>query len=326
MPFKRDKLRAAIVGAGTVAFGLSKKNYPLTHYKSYDALSDHVELIGFVESSETQCRLVEEFFPHLRSYESVNDLFDNERIDILSICTPDCTHEELLFKALDASIRGIWCEKPLALSIVAAEKITHMSIKTRIPIEVNYFRRFIPEIRILYKEIMAGIYGDIKLMNGFYANTYIHNGSHLLDLMRYFAEELTLVHAFKCGHLNEYNDGPVTIICKGARDIYCTLQPISRDYYNIFELDIFCEKARIRIAENGRRVEIFYPEDDKAFPHLKILSVGSETRLCRWQESFNGALANLIDMVEGKEICAISPAKHSITIAKIIQHVSEMVS
>ncbi|MBI5195875.1 MAG: Gfo/Idh/MocA family oxidoreductase [Nitrospirae bacterium] len=325
MNYTEKKLYSAIVGAGTIATGIGEKKYPMTHVRSYMELSGHVELIAFAETDKAQRTAVKKAFPQLRAYEDFDSLVNNEQVDILSICTPDDSHYELLVKAINRRVKGIWCEKPMALDGRSAEEISGRSRESGILVQINYFRRFIPEIAEIRSDIIRGLYGKIKMMSGLYTGGYVRNGSHMIDLMNFFEEEFSLMHAQPAAGFLGGGDGPVYMVCKTRGGIYSILQPLSGGY-NIFELDIFCENARIRICENGRRIEIYHVMSDKEFPHLNILNPEPETVICRWKDSFTRALANLIEAVEGNGDSTFSPPEDSVKTAKLIGDVTEVIN
>ncbi|MBI4680523.1 MAG: Gfo/Idh/MocA family oxidoreductase [Nitrospirae bacterium] len=319
---QNSKLRAAVIGAGEIATGIGGR-YGMSHIESYSALPDDVELRSFAEISEDRRRIVKESFPFLKAYKNIEDLFAGEKIDILSICTPDDAHEKLILKALDYGVKGIWCEKPMADTIKGAEEIIRKSKNAGIAIQVNYFRRFIPEMHELKMKVLNGSFGDIRLMSGYYADTYAHNGSHLLDLMLFFCGSLTLIYAHAVDKMSREKDGPVFMECQAAKGIPCFLKPFPMQFYNIFELEIFCEYARLKICENGRRIEISRAKKDEHISYLKILNSDPEIIKCRWKDSFKMALTNLIDVVKGRVDATISPPQHSLFIANVIQNVKE---
>ena len=321
---QKKKVRAAIVGAGAIATGIGTKKYAMTHIESYRSLSDRVEFVGFAEISNEQRQLVQDSFPHYKYYESLYALLNSEHVDIISICTPDHCHEELVLEALDANISGLWCEKPLSLTLKGTREILQKSMSGGTPIQVNYFRRFIPEIIDIKEKIEGNAYGDIKLINGFYSDTYIHNGTHLIDMIQYFAGTVKLKNVSTLGNMKD--DGPVVVFCTINGDYICTIQPFSRKYYNIFELDIFCESARVRICENGRRIEMYSVKNDIEFLPLKILDPSPRTTLCNWKSAFTNALSNLLDVVDGKENETLSKPEYSMTTIEFIESIRRIIS
>ncbi len=130
---QKKKVRAAIVGAGAIATGIGTKKYAMTHIESYRSLSDRVEFVGFAEISNEQRQLVQDSFPHYKYYESLYALLNSEHVDIISICTPDHCHEELVLEALDANISGLWCEKPLSLTLKGTREILQKSMSGGTP-------------------------------------------------------------------------------------------------------------------------------------------------------------------------------------------------
>lgn len=323
MPPEKTKYKAALIGAGAVATGFSQqRKMHMTHIKSYGELSERVDLIAVAETSNKQQLIIKEQFPHLKVYPGLSELLEREAVQILSIATPDASHELLLNYALQADISGIWCEKPMTLVADNTASIINTAHDKNIAIQINFFRRFIPEIKTLRFQINSGIYGKIKTINGYYADTYIHNGCHLIDLILYFVGNLSLDYARQLGPLNHEKDGAVLLCCRTHNQISCVLQPFDRICYNIFELDLLCEKARIRICENGRRIEIHHVETDVFFPHLKILNPQPEVIKCEWTQSFTQALDNLIDNIQQKAPL-FSPPEDSLMALRLIQSVQK---
>src|SRR4051794_14969253 len=53
--------------------------------------------------------------PSLRTYRDYRQMLEEVRPDIVSICTWPQSHAEIVEAAVKAGVRGILCEKPLAL-------------------------------------------------------------------------------------------------------------------------------------------------------------------------------------------------------------------
>lgn len=294
----------------------------MTHMKSYGELAKRVDLVAVVDPSERQRSIVKKRFPRLNVYCDLSALIEKEVIQILSITSPDESHEALLEQALQTDVLGIWCEKPMAVSPDNTASIIETARCKNIAIQVNFFRRFIPEIETLRFQIDKGLYGKIKAINGYYADTYIHNGCHLIDLILSFVGDLNLDYARQLGPLNHEKDGAVFLYFRTESKISCILQPFERTCYNIFELDMLCEKARIRICENGRRIEIYHIKTDDFFPHLKILDPQPEVIKCEWTQSFSQALDNLIDNIQ-QNVPLLSPPEDSLMALRLIQTVQK---
>lgn len=75
--------------------------------------------------------------------EHTDDIYSDERIQAVVICTPTRTHASLIHKAIDAH-KDIFCEKPLSDSLEEALKIKkHITTSGRF-LMVGYIYRFVP--------------------------------------------------------------------------------------------------------------------------------------------------------------------------------------
>jgi predicted dehydrogenase len=59
----------------------------------------------------------------IREYTDYREMLDRERLDVVSIATPDDYHTEPVCDAAAAGVKGIFCEKPLASSLHDADRI-----------------------------------------------------------------------------------------------------------------------------------------------------------------------------------------------------------
>ncbi len=55
------------------------------------------------------------------TYEDYNEMFNKEKLDLLSVCVPNFLHKKIVIAAAEAGIKNIICEKPIATSIPDAQ-------------------------------------------------------------------------------------------------------------------------------------------------------------------------------------------------------------
>lgn len=117
--------RAVIIGAGRIGAGYKWNDSSYTHAGSYAALSDRVELIGFVEPDQerAEAAAIKWHVPALKHLSAFQDF------DIVSVCTQP-VHQAGVLAQL-AGVKGVWCEKPWVSPNVHFE----------VPVQVNYLRR-----------------------------------------------------------------------------------------------------------------------------------------------------------------------------------------
>lgn len=142
-------------------------------------------------------RLIDDFvaqwgttWPDLRTYTNVADLLANEEIDILSVCTPDDRHADIVIAAAERGIPAILCEKPLATTLRDADRMIAAIEQHGTVVAVEHTRRWDPYFHRVKEIIDAGMIGEVRTivgtMHGERAMLF-RNGTHIVDLICYYA-------------------------------------------------------------------------------------------------------------------------------------------
>lgn len=150
-----------------------------------------------------------------KAYRDLDALFaDDAGIDAAVICTPPDTHEAL---ALSLAERGIHiiCEKPFALTSESAERMIAAANAHRVVITMASKFRYVEDIIRARSIVSSGILGDTILFENAFTSrvdmsnrwnarpeisgggVLIDNGTHSVDIMRYFLGELAAVQVLE---------------------------------------------------------------------------------------------------------------------------------
>lgn len=103
-----------------------------------------------------------------RSYGSWQEMLEkeqkrDERIDLVTIATPNATHYEITKAFLEAGF-NILCEKPMTMTVEEGEDIVKISEKTGKICAVNYCYSAYPMVRQARAMVAAGELGKIRLV------------------------------------------------------------------------------------------------------------------------------------------------------------------
>ncbi|HLK76814.1 MAG TPA: Gfo/Idh/MocA family oxidoreductase [Streptosporangiaceae bacterium] len=141
--------RIGLVGAGRMG---------RTHLRAL-AGSDRVKVIAIAEMSAAARQAVD--VPE--QYESVAEMLDRAALDGVLIAAPTDQHGAII---AEVAARGlpILCEKPCGLTAAAARASAHATAAAGVPLQVAYWRRFVPGLRQLHDRIAAGELGVIHLI------------------------------------------------------------------------------------------------------------------------------------------------------------------
>ena len=271
-----QSIKAAIVGCGDIAGGYDEK-------KKGDGIFSHagayrsVKNINICAAYDTDFQRLEKFCDFWcieNAKRTLKEILDGQ-YDIISVCTPDDTHEAIIEKILNAECtRYVWAEKPLTTSATSAERIIQLASSKKIGIWLSNQRRWEPHHQVLKERIRNEEFGKLIHITGYYVKGLTHIGCTLIDTFRYLFGDIRWVAAFPTddkpdfrkdtstmGALGFENGGTATMIgCDAGKYVY-----------SIFEIDAIFSEGRIHLEENGDRIRIDEPFDYKYYSGFREL-------------------------------------------------------
>lgn len=193
--------RVGIVGASPLVTNRpSTAPYPLvgeiiqSHVASISALAD-LELVAICDLRqkrlETFVELWNDRWPDVQTYADYQTMLERENLDVLTVATPDDRHAQIVLDSIMAGIKGILCEKPIATSLETADKMIEACKRAKVPMVVNYTRRWMPLYHKVRETIREGAIGQLISMSATHGGPramLFRNGTHYLDGMCFFAE------------------------------------------------------------------------------------------------------------------------------------------
>ena len=196
-----DVCRVAVVGLGTIVTMPARPRLddwrrlilPYSHAHAI-ATSPLVDLVAVCDMDQGRIdAFAQEWgssFPNVATYRDFDAMLGGARFDILIVCTPEDKHAAVIEQAAAAGVPAILCEKPIATSLEDADRIIEATEKAGCLLSVNYTRRWDPFYHRVKEMIEAGMLGEIgtivATMSGEQAMMF-RNGTHMVDLMNYYA-------------------------------------------------------------------------------------------------------------------------------------------
>jgi predicted dehydrogenase len=184
--------RGAIIGLGYIGgadqvsgdvLGQRVENLDGTHYHAMDK-HPRVELVaGSSRDSGRRERFEER--AGVRTYADWREMIESESIDIVSVATYTPVHAEPTIAAAERGIRAIYCEKPIAPTLVDAEKMIEACERNSSILVINHNRRFKADFRRLKELIAAGELGELVSVTVEWPSGRLGNvGTHMFDAVR----------------------------------------------------------------------------------------------------------------------------------------------
>jgi len=200
---KRRKLKFGIVGAGTIAQA----------YVQAFELCEEAEVVGVADiSAEAAAAMAKKL--RCRSYESHEQMARECELDAVIVCTPPVTHPEICICFLERKIH-VLCEKPLSINLRLAHDMVVTARRAGVKLAMASKFRYVEDVVRAKRLVDCGALGDLILCENVFTShvdmsarwnsipeisgggVLIDNGTHSIDLMRYFLGPLARVHVLE---------------------------------------------------------------------------------------------------------------------------------
>jgi len=125
-------------------------------------VSDTVTITAIVEPRESVSETLSQ--AGYTVFDSIGALLDAGGVDGFLVATPSGFHLEAIRQLAPAGL-PILCEKPCGLTVAEASAVKEIVTATGVRLQVGYWRRFVPQLVALKKDIDAGVLGRLLLVH-----------------------------------------------------------------------------------------------------------------------------------------------------------------
>lgn len=147
----RGPLRIGMIGAGGIA---------ATQMRTLATRND-VELVAIADISPAMLASRGETFGVSARYTDYRQMLRKEKLDAVSICTPNQAHADAAIAALKSGL-DVLCEKPMAHTSAAARRMVEAARQQGRKLVIGFQYRFNPRTRFLRKAVDNGELGRIR--------------------------------------------------------------------------------------------------------------------------------------------------------------------
>jgi predicted dehydrogenase len=294
--------RAGIVGCGRIGCGFDddpKRKYVSTHAGAYWRMPS-VELAALCDLDENKVNRYADKFEVRGRYTDVGRMLEEEGLDILSICTSSSSHLEIVRAATESNVKAIFCEKPIADSLDAADEMIQLCNERCAVLVINHQRRFDPMHQQIARFLKGGKLGRLQQVTCYYTAGVSNTGTHLFDLLRFYLGDLEWVDGMLSANLskNEADPNIDAWLCfqNGA---IASIQACDVSAYTIFEITVLGTKGRLRLGAHGYQVECEEArESDRYSGYRELFPAGPPFDSSSSHELMLYGVAHVIDCLE----------------------------
>ncbi|MDP6037052.1 MAG: Gfo/Idh/MocA family oxidoreductase, partial [Candidatus Latescibacteria bacterium] len=155
---------------------------------------ENAELVAGCDLVDAQLRDFDERFgatnPNLVLYKDFEEMLEKANLDILTVATGDNRHTDPVVAAAEAGVKGIFCEKPLAVSVEASERMVDAVEKNDVVFSVDHTRHWFPLWHRCHELVCDGAIGKVGTVIATHTgprSMLFRNGTHILDAIYWFA-------------------------------------------------------------------------------------------------------------------------------------------
>jgi len=191
------KLRVAVIGCGAIG-AMHAQAVVQSDYALLTSICDVVRPRAEAVASRLGANV----------YDDVDALLASERLDVVTVATPEHLHVAPVVKAVQAGCH-VFCEKPMASTLDEAREMADAAVQHGRHLGIDYNRRFGFGYRKAKELAVEGAIGDIRYVtirvtepttmskenlkpHAIMKSVLVHH----IDLMRFFCGEIRSVHAF----------------------------------------------------------------------------------------------------------------------------------
>jgi predicted dehydrogenase len=160
-----------------------------------------VELVALADVYAPNLETAGEAYGVERRYSDYREMIERERLDLIAICTQAPQHAPIAIHAAEMGVKGILCEKPVALTLAEADAMLHACARSGTRLAINHQTRMIPSTFLVERLLKEGAIGELRAIRMIdkggrpAGNSLMELLTHVFDLARIYAGDPAWVSA-----------------------------------------------------------------------------------------------------------------------------------
>ncbi|HCE17322.1 MAG TPA: gfo/Idh/MocA family oxidoreductase [Anaerolinea thermolimosa] len=167
-----EKLRIGVIGLGM-------GRHHIAGYQAHPG----AEVVAAADVDEKRLNEICDQYHVPHRYTSAQQMLEEEKLDLVSVATPNKFHRDLTVAALEAGCH-VLCEKPMAMSAAEGREMLAAAQKAGKRLMINFSYRFSEQSRALKQQVDSGILGDV-----YFARTVWHRRRGLPGFGGWFGQK-----------------------------------------------------------------------------------------------------------------------------------------
>ena len=191
--------RAAVIGCGKVSYA---------HLWGYASLGPMVELVAAADVDRSLLERRGREFRIAQLYGNYRRMIEEQQPDVVSICTTAPSHREMVNWIAKSGVRGILCEKPMALSVTDAAAMVKVCEEHSVCLALGHQMRsqlYNRQARVLIEQ---GAIGEPVFSRVICDGPLFTVGIHTLDVLRFLVGDIPIAWVLGQAELDDETSTP----------------------------------------------------------------------------------------------------------------------
>lgn len=326
----QKRLRTVLVGLGKVGAGYANDPLMAGHYPyatHAQVLADHPafawEAILDIDDAALKAARLRWNIPIVAH--NAEELARFYQPEIAVIATPPESRNGIIEWL--PSLRAVLVEKPLGPSLKEGRDFLDRCEQRGVRVQCNLWRRADESFRSLAGGELARLIGKPQAVYGIYGNGLRNNGTHMIDFVRMLFGEVGAAQAIS--GIAPYSAGPlrgdvhIAFTLRLHDSLVVMMQPVRFEWYRENGLDIWGEKARLSILQEGLGISLYPRRANRAMQcEWEIASDFPQARESTVGHAYYRMYTNLAASVRG-EAAMWSPGESALQTERVIEAVIE---
>jgi predicted dehydrogenase len=284
---ERRPLRVGVLGTG---------NWGRVHIEAYwrNPDTELVAVCGSVNRERTE-RMAKQY--GAKPYLNFSEMLAKEKLDLLSLITPDDQHYRPYRQALEAGV-NCFLEKPLTLDVEEGRELVALARRQGIYCGINFNHRYATPFQLVRQHVAEGRVGrPLHLLWRFTGGHYperqtlplahlLYMQSHGFNMLQTFGGPIVSIagHAFDPRGTGQFTTATFSLqFASGAVGAF--VAGVDGDYKDpdIYGFEMMGEKGRVKVDDTIRRFE-YAPRPELAQTHQE--QKGAESLALVWNSHF----------------------------------------
>ena len=305
----KDRYVGAVIGTGRIGMLLEQDPLRLKPATHFGMMNSHprIDFEAICDAEPEKFEIARSMNEDVSCYTDPRKLLEEIEPDIVSIATWRDTHYEMMKLAMEAGVKVIICEKPIAESQEHATEVVAEARERGVNLIINHRRRFDPLLYPFRDDLKSGLIGEIVQVRCMYVYGLITTGTHMVDALRFFLYPIAGEMSWVAGYPNEKDhfapedDPNIDAVIGFENGLKVFMQSSNIQDYDIFDFTFYGREGMVQFYDIGRNIDVFkVAESPEHRGFTELMRDPVERRGGTPRDLFTEMANNAIDCIEGK--------------------------